>query len=194
MYKRTRRSMQYPRYRHINTAEMAFNILIPFAPGVIRSAGLSCTAPPSVFLIALDMINLRYTFKLAEKVGGQVSLPVTPLLPHWLCVVSRLHVAMCKRNFGYECWVPDLKQTDLSCYNVAFFPFVLLFNRKRTPQNQTFPRVSSVLLPAYTQAVRNCPWVVKIWSSYTRSQERVCSNHQEIVGGGHFQVEHEDLC
>ncbi len=49
-------------------------------------------------------------------------------------------------------------------------------------QTQTFSRVPSILLPAHKQAVRNCPWMVEFWCSYVRSQERVATDHEEIIG------------
>lgn len=49
-------------------------------------------------------------------------------------------------------------------------------------QDQNFGRASSVLLPGYKQAVRNCPWVVEFWTSYGRAQERLGIEHEELVG------------
>ncbi len=51
------------------------------------------------------MIGLRYTFEWAAKLGGRVSLTVTPPLPRWLCVVDRITTRT--RNRAYIRGVPE---------------------------------------------------------------------------------------
>lgn len=42
-------------------------------------------------------------------------------------------------------------------------------------------KISSVSLPVYERAIRNCPWSVEIWGQYLRAMERYESPHQQLV-------------
>jgi len=42
-------------------------------------------------------------------------------------------------------------------------------------------KISSVSLPVYERAIRNCPWSVEIWSRYLRAMERYETPHKQLV-------------
>ncbi len=49
-------------------------------------------------------------------------------------------------------------------------------------QTTSFGKVGLVVVSGCKQSLRNCPWVVDFWTSYTRAMERAQTNHEEIIG------------
>ena len=85
-----------------------------------------------------------------------------------------------------NCVYMRLTHSKISFHSVTFHPHVtdlpLMQWISLLLQDQNFGRASSVLLPGYKQAVRNCPWVVEFWTGYVRAQERLGIEHEETVG------------